>query len=55
MLGQADLVLELLPLRIGSNGHAAPEDNIDLPHLLISVRIYPTLINSLELLWHRRC
>jgi hypothetical protein len=52
-------MLELLPLRFGGNGHATPEDNIDLPHLLISVRICLTLINSLRLLlrhcwwwWH---
>jgi hypothetical protein len=54
MLGQADLTLELLPLRLRGDGHATPEDNIDLPHLLIFVRICSTLINSPGLLWHRR-
>jgi hypothetical protein len=54
MLGQADLTLELLPLRLGGNGHVAPKDIIDLPHLLIFIRICLTLINSLGLLrhWH---
>jgi hypothetical protein len=37
--------LEFLPLHLRGNGHAAPKDNIDLPHLLISVRICLTLIN----------
>jgi hypothetical protein len=55
MLGQADLTLELLPLCLGGDGHAAPEDNIDLPYLLISVGICPTMINSPGLLRHRRC
>jgi hypothetical protein len=45
-LGQADLTLKLLPLRLGGEGHAVPEDNINLPHMLISVRIFPTMITS---------
>jgi hypothetical protein len=53
MLGQADLTLELLPLRLGGDGYAALEDNIDLPHLLISIRICSMLINSPGLLRHR--
>jgi hypothetical protein len=48
-------MMELLPLRLGGDGHVAPEDNIDLPHLLISVRICPTLINSSGLLQRWRC
>jgi hypothetical protein len=48
-------MLELLPLCLGGNGHAASKDNIDLPHLLISIRICPTMINSLGLLWRRHC
>jgi hypothetical protein len=35
-------MLQLLPLCFGGEGHAAPEDNINLPHLLISVKIFPT-------------
>jgi hypothetical protein len=59
MLGHADLTLELLSLRLRGDGHAAPKNNIDLPHLLISVRICLILINSPGLLqcrcywgWH---
>jgi hypothetical protein len=48
-------MLDLLPLRLGGNGHAAPEDKIDLPYFIISVRICPTLINSPRLQWHRHC
>jgi hypothetical protein len=48
-------MVKLLPLRLGGDGHATPEDNINLPHLLISVRICPMLINSLGLLRCRRC
>jgi hypothetical protein len=43
------------PLRLGIEGHAALKDHINLPHLLISVRIFLTLINSSRLLRHRRC
>jgi hypothetical protein len=32
-----------------------PEDNIILPHLLISVRIFPTMITSQRFLRHWRC
>jgi hypothetical protein len=46
MLGQTDLTLELLPLRLGGARHAAPDDNINLPHLPFSVRIFPTMITS---------
>jgi hypothetical protein len=55
MLGQADLTLELLPMRLGGNGHAALKDNIDLSHLLISIKVRPTLINAMGLLWRRHC
>jgi hypothetical protein len=48
-------MLELLPLRLGGEGHAAPKDNINLPHLLISVRLFLALINLLGLLRHWRC
>jgi hypothetical protein len=51
-MGQADLTLELLSLRLRGEGHAAPEDNINLPHLLISVRIFPTMITSQGFLRH---
>jgi hypothetical protein len=30
-MGQADLTLKFLPLHLGGEGHAAPEDNINLP------------------------
>jgi hypothetical protein len=53
-LGQANLTLELLSLCLGGDRHATSEDNIDLPHLLISVRICPTLIDSPGLL-QRQC
>jgi hypothetical protein len=54
-LGQADFTLELLPLCFGGDGHTTSEDNVDQPHLLITVGIYPALIDSPGLLWHRRC
>jgi hypothetical protein len=39
-------MLELLPLHLGGDGHATPEDNVDLSHLLIIIGIHPTLIDS---------
>jgi hypothetical protein len=48
-------MLELLPLRLGSDGHATPEDDVNLYHLLITIRICMMLINSLGLLWRRHC
>jgi hypothetical protein len=48
-------MLELLPLRLGGEGHVAPKDNINLPYLLMSVRLFLTLINSPGLLRHWRC
>jgi hypothetical protein len=52
-------MLELLPLRLGGEGHAVNEDNINLPHLLIYIRHFLMLINSTGLLrrwrywgWH---
>jgi hypothetical protein len=53
-LGQADLSLELLSLRLGCDGHATLEDDVDLCHLLIAIKICPMLINSSGLLWHWR-
>jgi hypothetical protein len=47
-------MLELLPLGLGGDGHAFPEDDVDLSHLLITVRIYPVLIDSPWLLQPRR-
>jgi hypothetical protein len=55
MLGQADLTLELLPLCLGGEGHVAPEDNINLSHLLISIRIFPMMITSPGFLRHLCC
>jgi hypothetical protein len=48
-------MLELLPLRLGGDGHATPEDDVHLSHLLIAIGIYPALIDSPGLLWHWRC
>jgi hypothetical protein len=48
-------MLELLPLCLGGKEHVSPEDNINLPHLLISVRIFPTMITSPGFLRHWRC
>jgi hypothetical protein len=47
-------MLELLPLRLGGDGHAASEDDIDLCHLLIAIRIYSALINSSGLMLRQR-
>jgi hypothetical protein len=55
MLGQADLTLELLPLRLRGEGHVASEDNINLPHLLIFVKIFRMMITSSGFLRHWRC
>jgi hypothetical protein len=43
-------MLELLPLCLGGDLHATPEDDVDLSHLLGTVRIYPMLVDSLGLL-----
>jgi hypothetical protein len=45
-------MLELLPLGLRGDGHAIPEDDVGIYHLLIVVRIHPALIDSLGLLWH---
>jgi hypothetical protein len=42
------------PLCLGDDGHATPEDDVDLCHLLIVVGIHATLINSPGLMW-RQC
>jgi hypothetical protein len=50
-------ILDHLILLPGSihEGHAALEDSINLTHLLISVRIFPMLINSPGFLQHWHC
>jgi hypothetical protein len=45
-------MLELLPLCLGGDGHATPEDDVDLYHLLVAIEICSTLIDSPGLLWH---
>jgi uncharacterized protein (DUF983 family) len=56
VLSQADLLLKLLPLCLQGDGHATFKDHVDLPHLLIIVRvIHLTMFAPTGLLWHRYC
>jgi hypothetical protein len=54
MLSQANLTLDLLSLCLQGNGHATPEDHIDLSHLFIVIRIDPAMLTTTGLLGHRR-
>ncbi len=55
-LSQADISFELLSLCLRGDGHATPEDHIDLSHLLIVVgRIGLAVFALLGLLGHLSC
>jgi hypothetical protein len=54
-LSQADLSLELFPLCLRGNGHATPEDHVDLVHLLNTVRVSLMMFSPMQLLHHWLC